>query len=397
MRKHFLIIIALGLAGNSLALNPDIFGYFEPQVMSADFYGEWITLNTNKLRIDLEANPARRVKFGANINYFTYTGKTSYNLVNYIPEHLAQTVYPYNRGDYFGFTYSDSIALDNAYLRLSWPFADITVGKQQISYGSGYAWNPTDIFNLKDQLDPTYEQSGHNSVRLDLPISRSLRLMALYLPGENWKKTTMMGRIKAAVGRYDISITSLSTVWTASEFYKVDPQDQYLMYNTFREGRDLFGFDILGQLVGLGVWCEYAYSRLQYEEDFWEAIAGVDYTFRNGLYILAEGYYNSDAPNSSEDYTLTDWTRYLLGESKTIGQSQAYIYSQDPLTDLINIGGSVIGCINDESIAVVPQLTYSLFQDVELTALGNLFLGEEGTMYSKNLGNGGLIRLRVYF
>ncbi len=41
------------------------------------------------------------------------------------------------------------IFLDYNKLRLN-----IRVGKQQLPWGTGYAWNPTDIFNAKDILDP---------------------------------------------------------------------------------------------------------------------------------------------------------------------------------------------------------------------------------------------------
>ncbi len=396
MKKILTLLILLSLTANCSALEPQIFGYFEPQLMSANLNGDWFTMNSNKLRLDIEAKPAKGVKFGANVNCFTYTGMTSYNLVDYIPWHLAQRIYPYERGEYT-FIYADSIALDNVYLRMSWRLADLTVGKQQISYGTGYAWNPTDILNQKDQLDPTYEQTGHDAMRLDARITRNLNIMALYSPGKNWKYSTLMGRIKALLGGYDVSFTALTTLWNTTDFYASDPQDTYLNYLPVEETRNLLGFDIFGQLAGFGVWGEIGFNDMQYLDDFWEAIFGFDYTFRNGLYFLAEGYYNSEAPESSDEYTLTHWIRYLTGESKTLGQAQAYIYSHYPLTDLITIGGSVIGCVSDESAAVVPQVNYSLFQNVELTAFGNLFLGDEGTMYSKDMGNGGMLRLRVYF
>jgi hypothetical protein len=370
-------------------IEPDFFGYFEPQMMSfyENNYNKWSNLNSNKLRLDIEAKSGKNIKFGANVNFLNYNGRTSYNLLDYLSPGVAETINPYT-DNYYDFAYEDSIGLDNVYARLSFEYADITVGRQQISYGTGYAWNPTDVFNHKDVLDPTYEQPGHNAVRLDAPLNRNLGIMALYSPGEDWDVPELMLRVKSRIGRFDLTLTGLTTVWKRT-FYPV------LGYA--EEARILTGGDLVGQVMGLGVWLEGAYNDMEDSEDFWEMTAGFDYTFRNELYILGEFYYHSEAPSSSDDYTLNDWMSYFTGISKTIGQSQGYVFLQYPITDLIQIGGSVIGCINDESVALVPQINYSLFQDVELTAFGNLYLGDEGTMYSKDLGSGGLIRLRVYF
>jgi hypothetical protein len=64
----------------------------------------------------------------------------------------------------------DEMYLDNIYLRTSFQLFDFTIGKQPISLGTGYAWNPLDIFNRKDLIDPTYEQAGINALRMEIPV-----------------------------------------------------------------------------------------------------------------------------------------------------------------------------------------------------------------------------------
>ena len=63
----------------------------------------------------------------------------------------------------------------------------------------------------------------------------------------------------------------------------------------------------------------------------------------------------------------------------------------------MNIGCMSIFSISDKSLALVPTLSYSLFQDVELTLFGNFNLGKEGRTFGENMGQGGIVRLRVYF
>ncbi|MFQ6114327.1 MAG: hypothetical protein ACE5NG_09610, partial [bacterium] len=70
---------------------------------------------------------------------------------------------------------------------------------------------------------------------------------------------------------------------------------------------------------------------------------------------------------------------------------------QHPETDLMNLGLSTIASISDHSLAVVPMINYNIFENVELLVYFNFYLGKQGTAYASNLGNGGLIRARIYF
>ena len=87
----------------------------------------------------------------------------------------------------------------------------------------------------------------------------------------------------------------------------------------------------------------------------------------------------------------------MLSETKTITRDQLYLYAKHPVTDLIEIGCSSIVSLSDNSVAVVPMLTYNIFENVDVSCFGNFYVGDEGTAYSKNMGNGGQFRARVYF
>ncbi len=380
-------LLMLTAGCTTVAASPEIFGYFEAQAMGASLRREAFLLSSNKLRVDLAGSPSEGVRFGADVNIFSYHGATRFNALDYLPEKVAEQALP-GTEPYYEFTYRDSIGLDNAYLKLSFSRWDLTVGKQQISYGTGYAWNPTDLFNFKNILDPTYEQPGNNALRLDLPLSSSTTVVAIYAPGRSLKTPTALVRFKTRLSRFDLSFSVLTS------------DRETVSYPTFAvssEQRRLAGFDFAGQLFGLGIWGEGAYNAMETSENFWEGVLGCDYTFRNGFYLLAEVYHNSRAPGAAEDYTINDWMNYFTGEVKTVGRSQAYLFGQYPLGGLWTAGGSVIGCLSDQSIALVPQLDCSLFQDVVLTGFGYFYLGDDGTMYSRSLGDGGLLRLTVYF
>jgi hypothetical protein len=51
----------------------------------------------------------------------------------------------------------------------------------------------------------------------------------------------------------------------------------------------------------------------------------------------------------------------------------------------------------DGSMAFLPTLNATPFENVEVTGYANLYFGSDCSAFNKHLSNGGLIRLRVYF
>ncbi len=366
----------------------DIYGYFEPQYTGIYLDGTYYQFHYNKLRVDLKSTIVDNVEFGADVIHLLYFGAKSWNILDFLPDRITSSVSP-EMYPYYQFTYEDSFFLDNAYMRLSNYRYALTVGKQQISLGTGYFSNPIDVFNIKDALDPTYEQSGHNAIRVDIFLGNRLGLMALYSPIETeWEHSGKLMRAKVGIGHFDFSVTGYEAQYTSTDFYT---------FRVTQQRRRLLGIDFVGELFSLGVWAEGAYSFLEEDDDFYEFIAGADYTFESGMYTMLEYHRNDLAKSDYLQYDLNDWMRFLVGETKTICQDQVYGFIQYPLTDLIMIGSSLIFSVSDQSVALVPTVNYSLFENVDLTVMLNLYVGEQGKVFSSALGNGGFIRAQVYF
>ena len=365
----------------------DIFGYYEGQYFGFVLNNDIQQLQSNKLRIDLAQSPSDKVSFGANFNFLNYNGTLNYNIIDYLPDKVVAEVPP-DSVDLYYFAYSDSLFLDNAFVKLSLAKFDITIGKQQISYGSGYAFNPTDVFNYKDELDPTYEQPGKNGIRFDIPLSYRFTLMGIYSPGADWDNSIKMLRLKGGLAHFDFSLTGAHLDWTTND---------YLEFTSVRETRTLAGIDLVGELLGMGVWFEGAYNIMEESEDFSEITAGTDYTFEGGFYLMGEYYYNGMGKDKADDYRFNDWMRYIAGENRSLGKHNVFLFGDYIISDFIRIGSSFIVSVSDGSIAAVPQLSWNMFQDVDLTVFGNLYTGGNGGAFGEDMGSGGLARVRVYF
>ncbi|NIM91580.1 MAG: hypothetical protein GTO17_11605 [Candidatus Aminicenantes bacterium] len=395
--KRWPIILVLFFLCSSILIAQDkleIFGYFESQMMGVEIKNAFLLLYSNKLRVDLKSSLSKNITFAANFDYITYHGKTEWNILDFLAPQVVSEV-PEGMEAFYVLPFSNRTFLDNAYLKIAFKPFDLIVGKQQISLGTGYVWNPTDVFNVKDYLDPTYEQPGHNAIRLDVPLGTSYTLTTLFSPDENWEDSAKMIQLKGRISRFDFSFIAIEKVWRFHDYTEFDSESMNFL--ELPEKRQLLGFSTAGELLGLGVWAEYAYNKMETTKNFYELVLGTDYTFDFQTYVMIEYYRNTLGKTQYDDYTLNDWMRLMATEQKAISRDQVYVFVQHPVTDLLSAGISSIYNISDSSLALVPTLNYSLSDNVDIFAYLNLNFGAEGKAFAKNLGNGGLIRVRVYF
>jgi len=374
--------------------NVELFGYYESQLLGTGIKGKFYQLFTNKLRVDLKSDLSDTITLAANFDYIHYMGKTEWDILDFLSEDLVSTI-PEEMRAFYVLVFSNDTFLDNAYIRFSVKPFDLTVGKQQVSLGTGYVWNPTDVFNIKDVLDPTYEQPGHTAIRLDIPLGSMYTLTTLYSPEETWDRSTKLVQLKGNISHFDYRLIAVERVWPFSDYTEIDPES--MSFANVSENRKMLGGSTVGELVGLGVWAEYAYNWMERSDDFYELVVGGDYTFDFQTYVIFEYYRNTRGKSDLELYDINDWMRFLVAEQKSICRDQAYVYVEHPATDLLNVGLQTVFCISDSSLAFVPTLGYSISDNVEIYAYLNFNLGQEGTVYGKNMGNGGLLRLRAYF
>ena len=372
----------------------DLFGYFEPQYVGASVNGSFIQLQSNKLRLDLESKLSNLVTFGANVNFLTYHGTTNWHILDYLPDRVTSGIPP-EMTELYVLSYDNRIFLDNAYLKMSFKYVDITTGRQQISLGTGYAWNPTDLFNTKDLLDPTYEQPGHNAIRVDATGGGKTSLTALYAVGNDFQDSDKMLWLKSRISHFDLSVIAIEKRWTYTDYTQIDLVQMDFMAQ--REKRRMLGATLAGDILGAGVWAEYAYNFMKTSDNFYELVIGGDYTFDFQTYIMFEYYRNTQGKTNFEQYNFNDWMRYMSAEQRAIGRDQLFFLVMHPAGDLVNLGLTSIVCFSDNSFALLPTLNYNIFENVELLLYLNFYLGKEGTVYASNLGNGGLVRARVYF
>jgi hypothetical protein len=387
-----LILITLFAVG-SIGQELEFSGYYENQLTVQELREETYLQDTNKLRLDLSAEVSENVSFTADYVYRTYHGETEFNAFDFIPDSVIadyademQVPVDSLRPE-FAFEYEDENFLDNAYVTIYLQKATIRVGKQQLPWGSGYTWNPTDVFNEKDILDPTYEKPGVEAYKLEVPFGGEGMLTGILSPGDDWAASTKAAKVKQHFLGFDLSVSFVE---------KQQNDFDYFTFTESAERRRLYGGDFSGELFGLGVWGEGAYNQMEDRDNYGQYLIGLDYTFESELYVMVEFYRNELGDADKDAYDINDWMRLLDADGENLAQDYVFLGQRYPLTELLNWSNYVMCNINDGSGIFYPWFDYSFNDNTELNLVGLIPWGETDSEFGES-GVGGFFRVKIYF
>ncbi|MBC8400946.1 MAG: hypothetical protein H8E14_05605, partial [Candidatus Marinimicrobia bacterium] len=346
MRKLIIFILLVA----SLGAQMDWYGYYEAEADYLSLPDNQFYFGYHKFRLDLDSSPTDRIRVSANLVSKYYDGTATFNFMEFIDQSYWPELPVFDENgeimtdslgvpltyilDDFPYQLPDTLFLDNAFVELHHNKFDLTLGRQQIPSGVGYAWNPTDLFNQKDLLDPTYEDTGVPATRIDLPFGLSTTFTGIVQPGNSWNNSTQYYQMKTGLGRFDLSLLYGKTVYSETGLLTAGNWD-----------RELGGINLEGELLGLGARAELAVNRLDYDSDSlkFEFIIGGDYTFENSLYLLGEFYHN-DFGVKVDETQFDDYMIFLAGQRKSLNQNYFFLMAMYPLTDLLS--GSLFGIAN---------------------------------------------------
>ena len=379
-----------------LLAQPEFFGYFESEADVMQLGSTRYNFGYNKFRLDVEVRPSDNVLIGANINIQQYWGKTTWNIFDFVPGYAES-------GLVLNVDLPDTLLLDNFYMKLSFPRFDLTVGRQQIPPGVGYAWNPTDIFNSKSLLDPSYEQTGVKALRLEIPLGDRALFTAIAQPEAEIEQSTQQYAFNVGLGCFDFSLTG-------SLQERVDYSVPILGDMNIKQ-RMMLGGGLVGELLGWGLWAEFSTNDLEMEspfatfdysnlspltplpdQTFTEYVLGTDHTFDNSLYFMAEYFHNGLGVAEKDELSPADYLASLGGQSHSLMQDYVFMYAMHPTFDFVTLSTLLFANLNDNSGTFAPQLDWNAFEDTNISLQGSLFWGDDDTEFG--LQDWGL-RLRV--
>ena len=271
--------------------------------------------------------------------------------------------------------------LDRFNVKTALPKADITMGRQAITFGKAYFWNPLDVFLPFDprQFDRDYKP-GVDAIRIDSPFSAfsGINLVAAF------------GRELNATGTFLSGDQAVSATWYGSallgrSFTTYGGWDLALQGGKIYGGYQLGGGTV-GEIGPLQVRAEAAYFWAQdgsqplpgplpgdlYEDNL-TAVVGVGHRFDSTLNLEFEYLFNgSGDPNNLDAAFIRFGTGASLQMSRNV---TGFLVSYEFLP--IVIGQMIwLHSWDDSSSNIQPLVTWSAADNIDLIVGANLNFGE---------------------
>jgi len=274
---------------------------------------------------------------------------------------------------------STSTRLDRINFKLSFTRADVTVGRQAITFGKAYFWNPLDVYLPFDPqtLDRDYK-AGVDAIRLDIPLG--------YFSGLNL--IGVLGREITPEGEYENEDRRFDSSWYGSSllvrlFTNIADWDLALQGGKIYGGYQI-GIGAVGELGKIETRFEAAYFSTDedtpmpspYEGDLlknhWTAVLGVGRRFENSLTFEMEYLYNGAGDDDDLEASLF---RLSHGSIQHLSEHLLGFMANYEITPLITAQLVCIYSISDKSSQFQPTLFISLADEVDLVCGATLSRG----------------------
>jgi hypothetical protein len=253
----------------------------------------------------------------------------------------------------------------------------VVLGRQRIAWGSGFFWNPTDVFNPYGPLalDPE-DRPGVDALRVDwqfgtvgaLTLAHAVTRRPGYSDRYTDRSATVV-RLGTGLGSYDVHVMA-----------------------SFDRRERMFGLDVTGYVGGTGihleaarihspVWYTYGIGDeleesgiLAYWRDWSEVVAGAAYGFGDGTSLQVEWFHNTGGATDPEDYEVL---AVAVGRLLAVGRDYGVVALSRPLTSLLTGSLAVLVNAGDGSAALVPGFDWSLGQNARLLLGVQSFTGPD--------------------
>lgn len=239
-----------------------------------------------------------------------------------------------------------------------------SLGRQRINWGINLVWNPNDIFNTFSYFDFDYEERpGTDAVKIQYFTGMTSSAELVYKLGKDANHAALAGMYRFSGWDYDFQFLG---GWVGTDF--------------------VIGGGWAGDIKGGGFRGEATYFTPREKnsgsaEAFVASVSG-DYTLKNSLYLHTGFLFTSNGTTGNAG-GRTFFDQNLSAKSLSFARYSIFAQASYPFTPLFS--GSFSGMVNpcDASFYFGPSLTYSLGDNLELMATGQLFFGKPGTEFGE--------------
>ena len=264
--------------------------------------------------------------------------------------------------------------LDRLALTLLPDWGTVTAGRQAVTWGNGFLFNPMDLFNPFSPADIEREYKlGDDMLFVQVPAAGGANLQALYVP----RRDPVGGDICRDESSLAVKVHLFQGAAEFDLMAAAHYQDHVL-------GAGAAGY------LGAAAWrVDVTWTLLDDDltgEDYPSFVANVDYSWvwwGKNLYGFVEFFYSGvgedDYRAALSDPDLTE--RLARGELFTLGKTYAAGHLRLEIHPLVNLFCTAIVNTADPSGIIQPRGTWDITGDLQLLLGADLFWGPKGSEF----------------
>ena len=275
--------------------------------------------------------------------------------------------------------------LDRLSLALMPQWGSIKIGRQAITWGNGFVFNPFDLFNPfpPTAIDRDYKV-GDDMLNVQASLPALGDIQGLYVARRDpdsdavtTDQASLAGKLHMAAGTTEIEIMA------AKHF-----EDQVV-------GAGSTGY------IGDAAWrLDATWTFLDDDDDYLSLVANLDYSwiwFKKNFYGFVEYYFNGIGEDNYQKAVLNPAIaeRVARGELFALGRNYLSAHIQLELHPLFQVFLTSINNVEDPSGILQPYATWDIAQNLQLTGGLNVSYGAKDTEYGGFTLPGSDIRTRT--
>ena len=359
---------------------------------------ETTQLNNLKLRLNTEGSYRDYFRYGVTMIGVANTGDREFSLLSYLPE-IVENQIPVEFRDAYNYTLKDDqLYLQEAYGEWLWNALTFRFGRHKFYSGTGYAYNPIDLFNRKNPLDPTYETNGQDALMLTLRTGSGTDIEAVARTEDDYRSFDSQIRVKTFYEGWDLA-AGLTRYGKKRIDWVEGGIEREFTWN-------MISAEFSGEIGGVAVYGEGGWVMIDSPDevgslnraakDHERLLIGVDYTFENQLYLMAEYLRFGQGISGPSEMDLNDRFAYLTGEVISPDKDTLFLGASYPVTDLMDFSlYGIINC-NENSAILNPWLVWDVRTGWKLSLSITIPVGkDDGSLGRADMA--GFIRLRYSF
>jgi hypothetical protein len=261
-------------------------------------------------------------------------------------------------------------------LALTWQpeWGVVSIGRQAVTWGNGFLFNPFDLFNPFAPTDIIRDYKiGDDMINAQWSAIDFGELQLLWVARRNPENGDVEFSQSSLAGKWHVALGTTEFDLLAAEHY-----DDHVI-----------GFGSRGYLGGAAWRLDATYTFLEQDQDqsgFLSVVANMDYSWvwgQRNFYGFIEFYFNG---LGDENYTETISDPAIIeridrGEIFTLGRKYLSLSIQTELHPLLNLFLTSINNVADPSGLFQSYAVWNITQDLELTLGGMLYYGGSETEF----------------